>query len=82
MLSPEFVLCEVSISKMTPENPFAVSGVLAEITGANHCHIVLAARFPTRRKNGRPHLNPLPAARERRITAGTSSGGILSRCKR
>jgi hypothetical protein len=36
VLSPEFVACEVSISKTAPEDAFAVGRVFAEITGVSH----------------------------------------------
>src|ERR1700720_3080562 len=36
MLSSEFVTCEVLISKMAPEDAFAVGRAFAKITGASH----------------------------------------------
>jgi len=36
VLPPEFVACEVSISKTAPEDAFAVGRVFAEITGVSH----------------------------------------------
>jgi hypothetical protein len=39
MLPPEFVTGEVLISKVTPENTFAVGRIFAEITGLTHLSI-------------------------------------------
>ena len=36
MLPPEFVTGEVVISKMTPENTFAVCRIFSEVTGLTH----------------------------------------------
>src|SRR6266849_3510029 len=61
MLSPKFVIREIPIAQMAPENSLRLGRVFTQVTSAAHKIIVYFRSFGCKRQNrlGRDPINPL-----------------------
>ena len=74
MLPPEFVTSEIVISKMTPENSFALGRILAEITGSTHWGVFILRMGTSHEKGNRSPLTSVLSPR-----AGEAQASIMPR---
>jgi hypothetical protein len=70
VLPSKFVICEIPIAQMTPQNLFTFGCVLAQITRTAHKVILYFGTVDCEKRNpsmpSAPHLSPLPTIGERR----------------
>jgi len=81
MLPSKFVICEIPVTQMTPQNLFTFGCCFAQITSMAHKVILYFGSVDCEKRNPSlplaPHLNPLPAIGERRH--GYADTGIVTR---